>query len=352
MGMGEESGVSETPVAETKPIAAPAPVTEAAPEQAAPVVAETTTTEPVVETPPVVEAPAIVEPTVVEKIVEKYPEFKDESAKELYERFVNGDTDAVYNYLTAIKKDYGTMSHLDVVREGLADKNPGWTKQDIELEIRAEYGQELEKYNLADIDKELEPDEYKAAVAHNEKVDANTLRLERHARDFRIALKDKQKTIELPKISKEEAPAPAAGPTQAEIDELKLKWANDAQAQVPNLTDFKFQVGDSTTPEEVVFAVTPEEKAQRVEAMKTWTGADFMKRRGWQNEDGSFNLLKIAEDEHALENIAKVAKSAYTQGLNKGKKGTVAEIKNIDLEPNRQNSVASVPADAGDLVWG
>lgn len=301
---------------------------------------------------PVIDAPSAVE-KVVEKIVEKYPEFKDENAKALYEHFTSGNTDAVYNYLSEIKKNYDTMSDIDVVKENLAKANPLWTPQDIDLEIRAEYGKQLEKYNLDDFDKDVDPEGYAKAEAHNERAEENLLRLQRAARNARVSLKEKQKTIELPKIQ-QEAPqaAPVAEYTPEQIEEAKRNWANAAEQQVAALADYKFQVGDDKNPEEVVFAVTPEEKAARVDAMKKWNGGDFMTARGWMNTDGTFNLLKIAEDVHTLENATKMVKSAYTQGITKGKKDAIAkDIKNIDTEQNRATTVPGTPVNAADLIW-
>jgi len=343
MGMGTESGVVDTPIVEaptTEPIT---PVATTEPAVAEPV---TPTTEPVTA---VTAEPKIVE-KVIEKIVEKYPEFKDDNAKQLFERFVDGDTDAVYNYLSEIKKNYDTMSSLDVVRQGLAKKNPQWSKDEVELEIRAEYGSQLEKYDLSAIDKELDPEAYKEAVEHNNRADANLLKLERDARDHRHALKEAQKTVELPKIKKEETTVPEPQPlTQEQIDESKRLWVEAATNQVPALADFKFQVGTKEQPEDVVFAITDEDRAARTEAMKSWNGKDFMANRGWTNEDGSFNLLKIAEDVHTLENLPKIIKSIHTQAKNATVKEVVSDIKNVDLSKNQSNAVF---AESGDVTGG
>lgn len=341
----------------------PTPAAEPVPDQAKPAVekvapiveAKKEIDKPVIEVnpePAAVAAPAVVE-KIVEKIVEKYPEFKNADDKVLYDAWVNGEMDKVKDYWRMMDKNYDTMSDLDVVREGLSAKNPAWTKEDVELELRVEYGKQLEKYNMADFDVEVDPDGYKDALAHNERAEENLLRLQRAARDSRVTLKEQQKLIELPKINKEEptvAATPAA-PTQEQIDESRREWAESATTKVPALADYTFQVGDDKNPEEVVFAITPEEKAARVESMKTWEGNDFMVRRGWKNADGSFNLLKIAEDEHTLENVAKIAKSAYTQGVTNGRKTEVAAIKNIDNEKNRQDAVPAAAADAGELIW-
>lgn len=296
--------------------------------------------------------PKIVE-KIIEKIVEKYPEFKDEDSKSLYEAWTNGEMEKVKAYWREMDKNYDTMSHIDVIREGLAKKNPQWTPSDIELELRSEYGKQLEKFNMDDFDKEVDPEAYKEAFAHNEAADANSLKLERDSRDFRITLKAGQKAIELPKI-KTDASATIETPTvqtQEQLDEAIRNWADMADKQV-SIDDYTFQVGDDKNPEEVVFAITPEENVARKEAMKTWNGASFMAERGWTNEDGTFNLKKIAGDVHTLENNAKMVKSAYTQGVTNGRKAEVAKIKNIDDQQTRQPAQPGVPADAGDAVWG
>jgi hypothetical protein len=335
----EQQHAAETPA----PAAVPPPAAKVEPKagEAAPASAEVKEPE-----------PKIVE-KIVEKIIEKHPEFKDEDSKALYEAWTNGEMDKVKAYWREMDKNYDTMSHIDVIREGLAKKNPQWTPADIELELRSEYGKQLEKFNMSDFDKEVDPEAYKEALAHNEQADANALKLERDSRDYRITLKSAQKAIELPKITNNTPPAAevSTAPTQEQLDEAARNWADMADKQV-SLTDYTFQVGDDKNPEEVVFAVTPEENTARKEAMKTWSGAEFMSRRGWTNADGSFNLLNIAKDEHVLENIEKMQRSAYTQGVTNGRKAEVAKIKNIDDQQVRQPAGPGEPLDAGDAVWG
>lgn len=301
-------------------------------------------------------APKIVE-KIVEKIIEKYPEL-NEDQQNILSYIQEGKYRELHKFIDdSVIKNYDTMSHIDVIREGLAKKNPQWTPGDIELELRSEYGKQLEKYDLTKIDKELEPEAYKEAEAHNEKADANRLKLERDSRDYRITLKAGQKEIELPKLTNNTPPAaePTTAPTQEQLDEAAKNWADMAEQQV-SLTDYTFQVGDDKNPEEVVFAVTPEQNTASKENMKKWDGGDMMLRRGWatKNADGtlSFNLLRIAEDEYTLDNTAKMVKSAYTQGVTNGRKAQVAIIKNIDDEQTRQPAAPGVPADAGDAVWG
>lgn len=345
MGMPEDvavTGVGEPQkqVETTEPVKEP----EAA---AAPPVAEPVAS--------VVEAPKAEEPKVVERVVEKliYPEFKDERGKAIYEKLQSGEVDDVYNYLSKIKKNYDTMSDVDLIREGLATQNPSWTKDRVDMELRFRYGT-LEKKDLEGIDKEAFPDEYRTASEHNDKVDANKLKLDIDREDFKILLKEQQKSVEFPKLAQQEQPpqpVTKAEPTEDELAAAKKFWAEQAELQVKDLADFKFQVGDDKNPEEVVYVITPEEKAARIEAMKNWDGTDFMKRRGWMKEDGSFNLLRIAEDEQILENFNKMAKAIATTIRPKATKETLATIKNVDLDSTKTTAVEAPQPNVGSLIW-
>ncbi len=286
---------------------------------------------------------------IKEVIVEKYPELTDDQ-KWLLESIQHDKEDDIYNYLSEKKKDYKTMADIDVIREDLKKTNPKWSSADVELEIRAVYGKQLEKYDLTKIDKEENPDEYAQAEAHNERADENLLRLQRAARDSRVKLTEQQKSIKLPKIEQPKADAPVADPKEAE-ERLK-KWAEQAEQQVPAMSDFKFSVGDAKNPEEVVFKITEDDKKSRVDAMKTWNGADFMAKHKWQNEDGSFNLQRIAEDVHFLENKDKIIKAIYNQAKEGSIKDIKAEIKNIDLTPSPQPDTIPAQQSVGSLVWG
>lgn len=343
MGMPEapveqqtEAPVVETPVVETPVVETPAATVET----------------PVVEPPAAAQEPQVIE-KVVEKIVEKYPELNDDQ-KWLLEAIQNDKEDDIYSYLSERKKDYKTMAALDVVREALRKDNPSWSKDEIELEVRFKYGNNLEKVDLSTIDKDLQPKEFEDAVRHNAEVERNEMALNRDARDARIKLSELQKTIKLPKIKQEEpAPVQANQPTPEQVEEAKKKWEAAIDTEVVKLADLKFNVGDDKNPEEVVFKMTDDDRKARVEAMKGWTGDQFMTQRGWKNEDGTLNVLKIAEDVHTLENLSKIVKSVYSQAAVAATKGVIAkEIKNIDFEGERSQGTQGTPADVGALLWG
>jgi len=277
----------------------------------------------------------------VEKIVEKMPDFKSEAARRIFE--AGDDTEALktfYEFAREKNKDYGTMSSMDVVREALKKDNPQWTKNEVELELRVKYGDDLEKIDTDTIDRELTPDEYKEAIDHNRKVDQNLLMLERDARDKRYSLMEAQKTLELPKIEKpntgESAPQ---GPTAEEIAEANRQWEAQVEKETQGLGDFKVNIGDK----EVVYKYSPEERQQAIAKTKDFNFETFAKDRGWVKEDGTSNTLRIAEDVQLLNNFEKIVKAVSTQAQNLKTKEVIKDIKNLE--------VATTTADTGVLSF-
>ncbi len=325
------------------------------PEQVVTPVVETT--EPVVETP-VVETVVTPEPTVkevikeVEKIVEKYPEM-DGNTKEIFDALMEGKEDVLLAYLSEKHKDYKTMSDYDVVKENLKKANPTWTPQEIELEVKYKYGENLIKIDLTTIDKDIEPQEYQDALRHNRDVERNEVLLARDARDSRIALEQTKKEIKLPKLEKAvEEPAPT-GPTEEEIQQYKDNWKQLVHNEIPNLKEFTFKVGDKETGyEDVVYNVTDAQRSEQAQFLEDMDFNKMVTRLGWVDKDGKQNVAKMAGDVLKLENVAQLIQSAYTQGRTAGAKGTIGDIKNIDLKAINTSTVQSLPPDIGSVVWG
>lgn len=264
---------------------------------------------------------------IVEKIVEKYPEFKDEHSKALYEAIQSGNEVELKKYLDQKYKDYNTMSDIDVVKEGLKATNPKWTDRDIEIEIKSKYGS-LTKKDLTQIDEVNEPEEYDKAVRYNEQIEARELLLSRDARDARYTLDEKKLNVELPKITTEQKQPEVIEPTPEEIAEATEQWEAQVNSEVPKIQDYKFKVDG----EEVIYKLTEEDRKGQVEFMKTFDGGDWAAKRGWINEDGTQNVMRIAEDVHKLENIERIIASSATQIKTATKKEVIKDIKNLNLD--------------------
>lgn len=296
---------------------------------------------PVNDEPPV---PQVTE-KIVEKIIEKYPEFENEDAKALFEAFQKGDEDNIYNYLNEKRKNFSVMSDYDVVREGLAKANPKWTEKDIQLELKSKYGGLTEKKDLSTIDQAEYPEEYEKAVAFNERIDAQEMLLARDARDFRISLEEQKKNIQLPKIE-QVSTTTTSEPTAEEIAEINRQWETLVINEIPKISDLKFNVNG----EEVQYKITDEEKVSLTEKMKKFSAVDYLTERGWFDENGNPNVLKITEDVYQLENRDKMFSSVATKTKNATTKSVVAEIKNVDLSRNGLPPETK-KVDAGEAVW-
>lgn len=263
---------------------------------------------------------------IVEKVVEKYPEM-DEYSQSLLLAIQEGKEDVLFNYLQEKNKNYDVMSDVDVVKEKLRKEFPHYTEKNIEAKFKAEYGRSLEFTDLTTIDSELDPDAYREAVKHNQAVEEKLDLLEVSASDARKWLNEQKKNVVLPKITTEQKQPEVNEPTAEEIAEANRKWLEVVDAEVPKIQDYKFKVGD----EEVTYKLTDDDRKEQVEFMKTFDGGEWASKRGWINEDGTQNVMRIAEDVHKLENIERIIASSATQIKTATKREVMKDIKNIDL---------------------
>ena len=334
MGLGSDP-MPETPVITPE---TPVEVTAEVPPAVTPPT-ETPAAEP--ETP--TEAPTPVEVIKeVEKIVEKYPEM-DEHQKGLFDAIMEGKEDELYTYLAEKNRDYKTMSDYDVIAANFKRANPKWNNERIELEIEAKYGEQLTRIKTDNID---DPDELIAAEAHNKLVEKNERVLKAHAFDARIELEENKRNITLPKIKQAEVLVDDA-PSKEAIELANKQWIDNVTTEVPKLSDFTFKVGDKDNGyEDVSYVVTEAEKKEQLEFMKGFNLPNLAKKLGWIDADGKPDILKTAGDVLKLEKITQLMQSSYTQGKTAGTKGTMADIKNIDLS---KVSNGAVPVIQGDL---
>lgn len=264
-------------------------------------------------------------PQVVEKVVERYPEMSDD-AKKLLEALQQGKEEEVYNYLSEKRKDYSTMSDYDVVKESIIRNNPNWTEKDVAIEIKSKYGNLAAKKDLSEIDEDIYPEEYQRAVEFNEMIEERETILARDAREARRILEEQKKNIEFPKLT-QEAVEPEVDPQ--EVERLNKLWEDMVDVEVPKLSDFKYKLNG----EDVVYKITDEEKVALTKTMKDFNASDYLFKRGWFDQDGNPNILKIAEDRYRLENEGRIIGSVATQIKNATRKEVISrDIKNIDME--------------------
>ena len=270
------------------------------------------------------------------------------------------DEDALYEYLSLKKTDYSTVPDIDVVAGFISSEHPNWDTDDIEFELEQKYGSALfeDKVDLAEIDKEIYPDEYKEAVKINKEIDKAQKLLKRDALEKRAELEDLKQNIQLPisgnkqpdnNVSEPSVEETQQGLSPEQIQYLQKQWIDSVERDVPSVNEFKFNLGD----EEVSYKVTEVEQQQLVQKMRDFNAESYLVDRGWVNQDGTPNVKKITEDVYILENAEKMFKSGWTQAKEKAKMDIIGkDIKNINLgSPNTSfDARGGNPYDFGDYV--
>lgn len=286
----------------------------------------------------------------------------DPNKQALIDAILDGKEDLVYDYFKQKNTDYNQFSDIDVIKTKIANENPGWDADDIELEIESKYGSSLlsEKIDLSEIDKDIYPDEYKDALKINKEIDKAEKLLKRDAKETRIILEDLKNNISLPvserrtvekdTVSTENVEA-SAEYTQEELKKIQADWISAVEKGVPEVSEFKFKLGD----EDVSYKITEDEQKQLVDKMKGFNAESYLLDRGWLNQDGTPNIKKITEDVYILENNEKIFRSGWTQAKEKAKMDIISkDIKNINLtqSPNTVDAQGSNQYSFGDYVLG
>lgn len=340
----EVPATEENPEVEVKPVVEE-PKSEEPEEN--PVVVEDEPTN--VEIIPIVEEPVVRE---VIKEVEKPITFKDEQAEKIYKAISEGGEEqekVLLAYLNSKYTDYSVMTNIEVLKRKIQTEKPHWDANDVTNEIEAKYGGEnLIKFDLSLVDKDLEPDDYKYQENHNREIDKLIKLQERDAKDARVYLETtKPSNVELPKIGGEVV-ADAPQPTQEEIDAEIRVWNDKVETEMSQFNDLRFKVGN----EEITYKFTDQEKGEQKEYMKNLSQDSLFSDLGWVDKDGQQNIKKIAEDVHFLKNSQKVLASIGTQMKTAAKKEVMSkDIKNLDLDGKNVTAEAQKQSFA-DLALG
>lgn len=357
---GESYEVADTPIVETPIAETPEVPVVVTPELTPPVVPETVETPaasietPVVETPvAITEPPASIEVIrEVEKIIEKYPEM-DEFQTNILQYIQEGKLSELGRFISDSQRDYSTMSDYDVVKANLMRSNANYTDEIAALKIEMQYG-EVTKIDLSKINKDDNALEYAEAEEHNAIVDRNLKMLRVDAVDARSALETSKKEIKLPKIELQTPQVETTTqPTAEQIEQGRIEWEGLVDKEMKEVNEFTFKAGnDEIGFEDISYKVSDNERNEKTKFIKEITLKKMVETLGWVDETGKQNIQKMAGDVLKLEKMQQLISSAYTQGFTTGTKGTVAEIKNIDLTGKAASSVAAIPPDIGLAVWG
>ena len=282
----------------------------------------------------------------IEKIIEKQLEFKDDKSKALYESLSSGNEEEAYKYLQEKYRDYNNMADVDVIKMKLQRDNPDWNQKDLDAEVKFKYGKNLEYKSLDDIDRDDEPEKYAAIEQYNDDVERKLNSIERDARDSRKFFNEQRQNIELPKIKTNQV-AETVQPTAEEIAAHNKDWEQRVELELPKLSDLSFNVDG----EDVQYKATNEEKAELMAKMKNFSDVAYLTSRGWYDDKGQIDILKVAEDVRILDNIKKVISSVSHQSKISSKKEVISELKNVDLKNRASTTSVSTQQSLADEMW-
>lgn len=271
------------------------------------------------------------------------------------------DEDALYEYLQIKRTNYNEISDIDILSGFISNDHPSWDESDVQFELEQKYGSALfeQKIDLSEIDKEIDPEEYKQALAFNKEIDKAQKLLKRDALEKRAELEEIKNNIQLPTsaskkgddslVESEAVESANQGLTQEQIEKLQKEWEMSVEKIVPEVSEFKFKLGD----EEVSYKITEDEQKQMVNEMKQFNAENFLVERGWLKSDGTPDVKKITEDVYILKNTEKMLKSSWTQAKEKAKMDIIGkDIKNINLGSTNEtvDLKANNPYGFGDYV--
>lgn len=235
--------------------------------------------------------------------------------------------------------DYDSMSERDVLAEKMEMEDPEITRDEIDFELAKYDLLNKTQDEIAEMidDKEISQREYD--ILKNE--------FNRSVRLGRSSLKKfRDENIDLSKISvnTQAQKQEQYQPTEEEVNKSK----EDMRADLNGFSNLKMNVGDKDG-NSVNFKIDDSEKDSLVD---TLSDPSWLAKR-WTNEDGSTNKNRAYMDAYIIQNVNKMLKAAYSEGIAKGAKETVVNEDNITLgnaKPVPSSGKKDPLAEAGDKL--
>lgn len=259
------------------------------------------------------------------------PKFANDESKRIYELLLEGKNDDVLTYLSEQKKDYKTLSDVDVLKNGLQKEKPWLSLDDVNELVADQYG--VGEKITEDDKVDLSPRELKekeARIAKNERS------LKRDASAYRVKLDSGKTEIKLPEIKAKEAQLPADyDQYQAEAKALNnwMTQLDEGVKATPESIDYSFTIevpdGQSKVSYSTPFKIDGDNKKALDNYVKNFipvqgTEAVYVK-------DGKVDVDRVRNE--AIDHL--FGRQMYgillKESVAKAKEGVVTGIKNLNL---------------------
>lgn len=208
----------------------------------------------------------------------------------------------VQEYLKTQTANYDEMEEFDLVKSHMKFNNQDLESDEVDLLFNSKY--------------KLDEDIYTA-----DEIKLSKIQLRTEAKKAKKALKSFQEESSVPKQHREQVSK------QKQSEESQKLWAEKIDNSLSDFKDVSFDINDKGEK----FSYSLSEDA--IENVRTSNKnlSDFWNR--YVNEDGSENITRLNTDMATLNDLDSIVRSAFAQGLSKGKGDIIDDIKNPSYSP-------------------
>ena len=231
--------------------------------------------------------------------------FANEQMAELNDYVAKGGD--VQEYLKTQTADYDEMDELSLVKSHLKFNNQDLKSDEVDLLFNSQY--------------KLDEDVYTA-----DEIKLSKIKLRSDAKKAQKELQSFQKESSVPKQHREQVNR------QKQTEENERLWAEKIDKSLSDFKNVDFDINDKG--EKFSYELSKD----AIENVRTSNKnlSDFWNR--YVNEDGSENITKLNKDMATLNNLDSIVRSAFAQGLSKGKGDIIDDIKNPSYTPESKNT--------------
>jgi len=235
---------------------------------------------------------------------ESSSDFANEQMEKLNDYVSKGGD--IAEYLRTQTADYDEMDELNIVKSHMKFKNQDLEGNDIDLLFDSEYKLDEDKYT-------------------EDEIRLSKIKLKRDAKAFKRELKTNQTKSSTPSSYRQQEA------DKAKLEENARLWNDKIDKSLNDFKSISFDINDKG--EKFDFSLSEEDVNKVKSSNKNLAG--FWNR--YINEDGSENISRLNKDMASLENLDSIVRSAFAQGLSKGKGDIIDDIKNPSYKPESKS---------------
>lgn len=197
----------------------------------------------------------------------------------------------------------------EIIKTGMQLKNPMLTQQQVDFLFNQNYSKPSKPGKAADEDDA----DYAGRIAEwEQKAKDADMKLSIDALMMQPDILKMKTDLKFPDIQQPQ-PAQPAGPTQKELDDQKRyvdAYIKSVDDSLKGFNGFDVTFKDETVEIPVSYVVTDQERTALAQELKNFAQQNFDANAifadRWVKEDGTLDVLKMAQDKYVLQNLGKI----------------------------------------------